>query len=154
MENLRGVQAELSKLLYTTEIPDREQHERELRALRERRNELELEVQRLAGPAIEHAPALAELERGLEAGSAFLDFLVHPFYRPAELDGERVVRKGEWSEEHLSAWIVRSERDLVHVDLGPAAPIEKAVKDWLGEIVSKRGIAAGAEAKDEGEKLR
>ncbi len=152
--NLRGVQAELSKLLYATEPPDRERHEREIRALRERRNELELEVQRLAGPAIERPPRLAELERSLVPGSAFLDFLVHPPYEPAELDGERVVRKGEWREERLSAWIVRSDRGLVHLDLGPAAPIEGEVKSWLGEVVSRRGLSTASDAREEGERLR
>src|SRR5262249_51986180 len=72
--------------------------------------------------------------------------------QPAQRDGERVVRKGEWSGDHLSAWIVRKDRALVHLDLGPAAEIEKAARAWLTSVVSyaprlaPRGIGVAAQA--------
>src|SRR5262249_28094113 len=119
IEKLNGAQAELSKRLYATEIPDRERREREIHDLREQRNALAGEVQRLSGPSLARAPTLTELKKSLGPSEAFLDFLVHQLYRPAERDGEKVARKGEWSEDHLSAWIVRKDRELVHLDLGP-----------------------------------
>ncbi len=142
VENLQGVQARLSKLLYATEIPDREQVEHELHALRERRNELEVELQRLAGPSVERAVTLAELEESLEPGSALVDFLVHPLYEPAQREDEKIVRKGGWTPDRLSAWVVRHDRELVHVDLGPASEIERSVQGWLGRIVTAEPIVA------------
>ena len=142
IESLRGVQAELSKRLYATEIQGRERHEREIRNLRDQRNELEVKVQRLGGPSLARAPTLTELEKSLASSDAFLDCLVHPLYQPAEYEGEKFVRKGEWTEDHLSAWIVRKEHELVHVDLGPAAAIENAAHAWLMSVVSDASLLA------------
>lgn len=161
LQRLGGVQAELSKRLYATEIPDRQRHEREIRALRELRNTLEVEVQRLSGPSLLHAPTLAELEQALAPSEAFIDFLVHPLYVPAEREGEKIVRKGSWSEDHLTAWIVRKEHVLACFDLGPSADIENAARAWLKSVVSDvppaaRGIGvAGQEdaAFEDGSKL-
>ena len=96
---------------------------------------------------------LAELRGSLERGSAFLDFLVHPLYEPAQPEREKVIRKGKWGSDHLSAYVVRPDRGLVHVDLGIAAPIEAEVKNWLEEIVSRRGVAAEKEVGEGGAKL-
>jgi CHAT domain-containing protein/tetratricopeptide (TPR) repeat protein len=163
MENLHGVQAELSKLLYAAEIPDPEGREREIQRLRQRRNELEVELQRLAGLSVERGVGLTELCQSLPPGTAFLDMFVHQFYEPAQRQGETVVRKGQWTPDHLSAWIVRPDRELVGLDLGPAEEIERAVKDWLAGVVADRtlvdgrGIAASRDshsASRDGEKLR
>ena len=142
IERLNGVQAELSKRLYAVEIQDRERLEREIHDLREQRNELEVKVQRLGGPSLARAPKLTELEQSLALDEAFLDFLVHPFYQPAEWKGEKVVLKGRWTEDHLSAWIVRKDHELVHLDLGPAAAIENAAHAWLMSVVSDASLVA------------
>ncbi len=154
LADLQRVQADLSKQLYMSEVVDPEAHERAIRGLRERRNELEVELQRLAGPSVERPVNLAELQGALEPGSAFVDFLAHPLYERAVLDGEKVVRKGDWTQDHLSVWIVRPDRELAHLDLGETAPIEAEVKAWLEELVSRRGVSLGEKDAEKGARLR
>ncbi len=157
LAELQSVQGSISRALYTVG-PDRgtvdggtpEGLAVRLRALGERRNALEVELQRLAGPTSERTLTLAELRASLAPGAAFLDFFVHARYEPG------AGASGRWGEPRVTAWIVRAGHELRRFDLGPAAPIEAAAKAWLAELVGRRGLGAlggvgenGAERSDE-----
>ena len=154
LDQLHEVQGRISKLLYAVAIPEPALHEREMRDLRARRNTLEVELGRLARPDHDRSVSLAELRAHLAPDAVFLDFLVQSVYRTSAAEDGTTPHTGEWAEEHVLAWIVRPGYSLAHIDLGPAAPIEEAVKRWLGVIVSTRGIAAGESDDTSGAHLR
>ncbi|NOT31913.1 MAG: CHAT domain-containing protein [Planctomycetes bacterium] len=147
LAELQDVQVQLSREVYATADP--EATEESIRGLCERRNGLKVELARIAGQSGMEAPSVADLRASLEPGTAFLDFLVHPSYDPAERGADGTVRAGRWSEDHLTAWIVRPDRELLELDLGLAAEIESAVKAWLQRVVTEhvsvanRGVAQG-----------
>ena len=152
MARLRETQAAISRLLHQETSADVAEVQRGLGELRDRRNGLERELERAAGPSSAQPVTLAQLADGLEAGSAWLDFHVGPRFQPATRTG----KPGSWSEDHLVAWIVRHGQahgqahgqGLVQLDLGPAAPIEAALAGYLQVVVGRsaaaRGVAAGS----------
>ncbi|NOT31391.1 MAG: CHAT domain-containing protein [Planctomycetes bacterium] len=148
MARLRETQAAISRLLHQETSADVAEVQRGLGQLRDRRNGLERELERAAGPSSVQPVTLAQLADGLEAGSAWLDFHVGPRFQPATRPG----KPGSWSEDHLVAWIVRHGQahgqGLVQLDLGPAAPIEAALDGYLQVVVGRsaaaRGVAAGS----------
>jgi len=136
VQELRSVQATISRIFYAGDRGDSVESKEELRLLRLRRNEIEVELQRQVGATDDHAPKSDELRRAMGAGTAFVDLLVHPLYLPASTGSSGGPARGAWTPDHLSAWIVRRDHDLVHLDLGLSGPIEEAVKAWLEEVTS------------------
>src|SRR5262249_26210524 len=45
-------------------------------------------------------------------------------------------------QRRLSAWVVRRDRPLVRVDLGPARPIEQAVSAWRQTLAPRTSASA------------
>ncbi len=146
---LQGVQLRLSTLALGREDRDPAAQAEHLRQLREQRNQHELDLVRAAGSTIAPDPAFAELALSLPERSISIDFLVHDVYRPARRENGQAVEPGAWQGSRLSAWITRPGAEApVHLDLGEAAPIERAIRDWLGAIVqhpaSSRGVSVEA----------
>jgi CHAT domain-containing protein len=145
VEQLRGLQARLSRLVLSEDIRDREAHDAEVAAVREMRDDVERRLRRSVQVAGGVEVSVAEVLADLPARSAVVDFFVHRVYEPAQFDeGGEFVRKGDWTEPHLSAWIVRADRGgVVRLDLGPTAPMEAATRAFLEDLVLRRGISLG-----------
>jgi len=143
VDKLRSCQGELSRLAFAREIPDRARHEARFAELEKERNRLEVELRRMEKGSVPETAAFGELRSRLPERSAFVDFFVHPVYRPARREGEMVVEKGHWSEPRVSVWITRAsspEGTPVHLDLGHASELEASVKDFLEDLVLHRGV--------------
>ncbi len=143
IEELRAVQAQISKQLYDDE-PSRERQER-LTELRERRNRLELDLQR----SLENAGGVrvadcAELSRSIPSNAATLGFFIEERYVPARWEGGVPVEKGRWTAPHVQAWVMRrSEAAPVRVDLGEAEGIERLVRAHLASIIESGDAVRG-----------
>ncbi len=143
---LRSVQKRLSDALYSKEVSDREAHRELLINLRDRRKELELALVRSRGGEKKGI----EWERGEEAtavkdslpqGSVAVSFFMHGDYRPAEWRGRELVRKGAWAPARVSAFVVPGGKSNVQwLDLGEAPILEEATKEFLEELISRRGL--------------
>ena len=156
LDELRACQGELSKIALEAGALDSGARERRMAELRGERNRLEVELQRRVAPSDQPARvSFAELRGALPEDSAVVDFFVHPVYLPARREGGK-VRRGGWGEPHVSAWITRPGRDEpARVDLGPAPPAEAAVRDFLEDLVARRGEPIGAGTRsDAGPALR
>ncbi len=139
---LREVQARLSSLMLTDELDEREDRGEQLRRLREERNRLELDLKRATAASIESPDALsfAELRSALPPRSVVLDFLVHNRYVIEQGEDGEPNGRGFWSSPRLSVWITSADSAApVHVDLGPADAVQRAVADHLAGIVATRG---------------
>jgi len=140
LDELQGVQGRLSSLTYNP--PERlEAVERILAELQERRERLERELNRTLERSEDHSPAsFAELADALPPDAAAIDFFIHSVYEPALLDDEgRVVRRGGWSEDQVSAWVTRRGAAApVWVRLGSANALEDAVRAFLFELTTTR----------------
>ncbi|MEE8468625.1 MAG: tetratricopeptide repeat protein, partial [Planctomycetota bacterium] len=145
MDELRRTQGELSKLVFSRDPGQREERDARLAQLLERRNALELELHR-GSKVVQAAPQVeaAELCASLPEGSAVLDLFVHREYRPARVQDGVVLEVGAWSEDRLSAWVLRADgAEPLRISLGRAADIEAAIKAFLGDLVTRRGRAVG-----------
>ncbi len=151
---LRDIQSELSDSLYAKTIQDADAYQARLVELRERRTQLEQKLVRSSkssGPgATEEKFEVASVRGSLPEGSAVVDFFVHRTYEAAASDDDAgESRPGRWSEPRLSAWILQADGDgLARLDLGPADTIERAVKAFLEELVSTRGVAPDDEEEE------
>jgi CHAT domain-containing protein/tetratricopeptide (TPR) repeat protein len=148
IEELRAVQAELSKLMLEATAPVESSGAARLVELRALRNRLELELQRVGAPAgVQERVSLDAVRASLSANTAVVDFFVRGHYRPAAREDGDFVTRGSWGEPRLSAWVTRADgEEAVHVDLGPAADVEQAVGAYLahlhgGDEKSTRGQA-------------
>ncbi|MCA9294749.1 MAG: tetratricopeptide repeat protein, partial [Phycisphaerales bacterium] len=141
IDELRTVQAQVSKLVY--EQKPSEERDAKLAALRERRNQIEVELNRslsVSGAADDDV-TFAQLAAALPDDCATIDFFIEKQYIPAQWNGEMLAEKGKWTAPHVQVWITRKDNTApIRIDLGDAAPIEAAVKTFLTELVSTRGI--------------
>jgi CHAT domain-containing protein/tetratricopeptide (TPR) repeat protein len=148
---MRSCQSKLSTLAFRTEIQDQKQHDEQLAQLRMERNRLELALQRTLQGTATGERSFDALRRSLPDHSACLDFLVCRPYRPARLEGDKVVEPGSWEEARLSVWITRPDREQpVQLDLGPASELDSAIRRFIEEIAVKvgaepRGIGVSAD---------
>ena len=67
----------------------------------------------------------ANLRKLLPSGAALVDFLEYRHCTPAK-EGEGKIS----CERRLTAFVVRPDRPLVRLDLGPVAPITQAIDQW------------------------
>jgi CHAT domain-containing protein len=109
--------------------------------LARRKDELEAELARLdAGFRASQAEASRtpeKLRAALPRGTALIDLLIHTAYMPL-LQGN-----GEFQEERrLVAFVVRSDRPIARIDLGPIAPILQAIDDWRPILAGRRAAPA------------
>jgi CHAT domain-containing protein len=71
-----------------------------------------------------------QLQGALSKDAALIDFLVYTAFQPP------ANRKGEFQHERrMLAFVVRSDRPVTRVDLGPVAPIQKAIDAWRPLLV-------------------
>ncbi len=144
LEELQACQSRLSALALRTEVPDRRAHRSRLEDLLGERNRLELGLLR----AIDASPgearvAFENLRSCLPPDSAVLDFFNHPVRIPPSAE-DQDAGAGSWSEARLWVWITRPElHEPVHLDLGPSAEIDAAIRSFLDALVAQRGIRLG-----------
>jgi len=85
-------------------------------------------------------PEWPDLRSALPPKAALVDLFIHPVYEPAKREADTIVAKGRWTDPVVSAWITRAEsREPLHVDLGPAADIEAAVRALRESLGTLRG---------------
>jgi CHAT domain-containing protein/Tfp pilus assembly protein PilF len=112
-----------------------------------RKDELEAELVRLdAGFRAEQAEARRtpeQLQAILPHGTALVDLLMYCAFQPP------AQGKGRFHlERRLVAFVVRSDRPIARIDLGPLAPITWAIDDWQRLLISgKTAPAAGDRAR-------
>ena len=112
--------------------------------LARRTDELEAELARLdAGFRAERAEASRtpeQLQAALPPGTALVDLLVYTAYQPP------AQGKGEFqTERRLVAFVVRPDRPIARVDLGPIAPILKAIDEWRPLLVGGKTAPAASD---------
>jgi CHAT domain-containing protein len=131
---LSEVRSKLGRLL-TQPPANAEEHWRLLAGLTERKEALERdiarELNRERSPAAGPAPVPDDLGRLLPAKAVFLDFLRYVHF---EYDPRRPGRQGETRTLCYVAFVLSKDRPAVRVELGEAAPIERALTDWRQEI--------------------
>ena len=168
VERLRALQTRLSDTVYEKHVADPAAHADRLKKLRGQRNEQEVELARLRGRGegegdrgkrSGESTRLAALTAALPEAAAAVDFFVHGWYEPAAWEGDELVREGAWTEPHLSCWVLRSGEPLTQLDLGPAAAVEEAVREFLERLVQRRGTAVptgddSSLTSDESDRLR
>jgi CHAT domain-containing protein/Tfp pilus assembly protein PilF len=87
---------------------------------------------KLAGASAEFRQQLGQqrggsgdIRKALPADAALIDLLSYSVFRPAKVKGAK-----ETLELHLTAFVVRRDQPIERVELGLAAPIERAVEAW------------------------
>jgi CHAT domain-containing protein/Tfp pilus assembly protein PilF len=87
-----------------------------------------------------------QLQAALPGGTALIDLLVYDAYQPP------AQGQGEFQQEpRLVGFVVRPDRPIARVELGPLAPILRAIADWRPILMSGRPTPA---AGDPGRALR
>ncbi len=144
LNELRGVQAEISTEQSRTVIEDDDAHERRLAKLRERRGALELALNEVAAAKFQTIDVdTASVMRSLPEGTALVDFFVHQGYVPAVLKGGHVLTPGRMMEPRLSAWVSKAGAERpVRVDLGPAHAVRQSERAFLESLQTQRALAA------------
>ena len=112
--------------------------------LARRKDELEAELARLdAGFRAEQAEASRtpeQLQAALPPGTALVDLLVYTAIQPPAQD------KGEFPRERrLLAFVVRPDRPIARIDLGPIAPIQQAIDAWRPLLVGGKTAPAASD---------
>jgi len=112
--------------------------------LARRTDELEAELARLdAGFRAERAEASRtpeQFQAALPRGTALVDLLVYTACQPP------TQGKGKFQfEPRLLAFVVRRDRPIARVDLGPIAPILKAIDEWRPILVGGKTAAAASD---------
>ncbi len=144
LERLRDVQAVLARSALLA--ADGDARELDLVALRDKRDDLERRLRREAGESQDELVSVARLRAALPVGSAVVDFFAHRDFEPARWEDGAVVAAGRWSAPRWQAWVTRPEReDVLRVDLGPVEAIDGAIRDFLAELVARRGVALADE---------
>jgi CHAT domain-containing protein/Tfp pilus assembly protein PilF len=110
--------------------------------LSRRKDDLEAELARLdAGFRAERAEATRtpeQLRAALPRGTALVDLLVYTAYQPP------AQGKGKFQlERRVVGFVVRADRPITRVELGPLAPMQKAIDDWR-PILAGGGTAPAA----------
>ena len=137
LAELHESQRRLSALTLRTSVRDPKGHQTQVRAAREERNRVELELQRaLASATAAAAPASVDaLREALPDRSVLLDFFAHRTYQPARWEAGELETRGRWGESRVSVWITRPDRpEPLRLDLGSTEQIERAIRDRLARI--------------------
>jgi CHAT domain-containing protein len=132
----------LANLVFATPSPPQQEARRQLiRQLTEQKDRLEAELARQSTSfrAEKAARRLSptELQEALPPEAVLLDFLEYTRWSPPQQAG------GKWSKQRcLAAFVVRRDRPIEQLDLGPVEPIARAVEAWRQNL---RGNDAGKE---------
>jgi CHAT domain-containing protein len=162
--------AELAQQLHVTRLilarrllrplADAERQRADVQKLTDTKEDLEKRIARtlqLAPASAPRAPSPQRLAEGLPEGAAFVDFCR---YTDLEQDSHIKGKKGEKRTPRYVAFVVRRGRSVARVELGEAAPIERAWAEWRQALTAQRPQeqaerkAAGALAKLVWEPLR
>jgi CHAT domain-containing protein len=88
--------------------------------------------------------SLEEIQRALPADAALVDVLEYTQFTPGEKKGDRKSATRWNVEQRFMAFVVRHDRPVVRVNLGPAKPTSEAIDHWReGYGMSPRAAAAG-----------
>ena len=143
--DLQGVSRRLAALALADAAPGKaDERNKELTALTDEKERLERE---LAGRSAafrkqrETARLTPEqLRKSLPAGAALIDFLEYNHARPDP------ARKGQFlTEPRLLAFVVRPDRDVLRVNLGPTKAIAEAVEKWRLTLKRVRPVQGDAD---------
>ncbi len=112
--------------------------------LSRRKDELEAELTRLdSGFRTEQGEADRtpdQLQAALPGGTVLIDFLVYSAIQPPDQG------KGEFKvERSLVAFVVRRDQPIARVDLGPIAPIQKAIDEWRPLLIGRKTAPEGSD---------
>jgi CHAT domain-containing protein len=138
VQDLVAVRKQLAALLLAPADGKDQDRPQRLRRLTRRKEELEKELAHSL-PALAHRQELATaapaaLSRALPRRAAFIDLLR---YRTWE------AKKFRWGQIHYVAFVLVRGRSVRRVELGLAAPIEKALGRWRQDIArARRSLAA------------
>jgi CHAT domain-containing protein len=138
---------QLATLALATPDPQKAQDwQARVAQLSRRKDDLETELALLdAGFRAERAKASRtpeQLQAALPSGTALVDLLVYIAYAPPARRASDFL-----AERRMVAFVVRPDRPIARVDLGLAAPIQKAIRDWRSVLVAcKTGPAASESA--------
>ena len=122
---------------HVTDPATRDQRTADLKALTARVAELEAALRPLL-PALPRAEKLnaatpADLQKALPPGCAVVDFLNYTFF---EYDPKKPGKDGDKRTPSYLAFVLTRDK-IVRVELGPAAPIEQAVRHWSEAITGQ-----------------
>ena len=150
-EHLRSVSSRLATLAFAT--PDL----KKLAAYRRQMEELTLEKERLEGELsaksalfrqqqaqVRRTPA--QLQEALPAGTVLVDFLEYTHWSPPAAGTKGKLQK----EQRLAAFIVRRDRPVARIELGPMDPVSRALDEWRKSY----GSLAPGKASHPGSELR
>ena len=152
-EELASVRAQLARLALTTPAPgQRDRWRKQLRALRERKEELEADLGRKSAS---YRPQKLAAQVGpekvaavLPVGAALIDLIAYRhFSLPQGAKGK--LR----SDLRLLAFVVRRDRPVSRIALGPSGSIDGAVKAWRRAIVTDRAELLRQAADELGRRL-
>jgi CHAT domain-containing protein/Tfp pilus assembly protein PilF len=87
-----------------------------------------------------------QLQRALPKDAALIDFLVYTAFQPPT--NRKGKFQGEW---RMLAFVVRSDRPVTQVDLGPVAPIQEAIDAWRSLLIKRE---TGDSATDRAQAVR
>jgi CHAT domain-containing protein len=109
--------------------------------LSRQKDDLEAELARLdAGFRAARAEASRtpeQLQAGLPPGTALIDLLIYTAFEPP------AQGKGELQRERrVVAFVVRPDRPIARVEVGPLAPIDRAIAAWRPILMSPRPAPA------------
>jgi tetratricopeptide (TPR) repeat protein/CHAT domain-containing protein len=136
--DLQQTSVQLARESFAT--PDPKNREAWLRKLEKLSGDKEDLERKLAGQSKTFSrglaqPRIEDLAQSLPGDAALVDFMEYRHWAPAK-------EKGQWTDEtRLLAFVVRAREGAELVELGPAAPIEKAIKEWREEIKIKASKA-------------
>jgi CHAT domain-containing protein/tetratricopeptide (TPR) repeat protein len=81
-----------------------------------------------------------QLQASLPAGTALVDMLV---YRSAKPPANR--KDGFQTRAYVAAFLIRPDRAIERIDLGPLAPIQKAITDWRKILVAREATLGASD---------
>jgi CHAT domain-containing protein/Tfp pilus assembly protein PilF len=114
--------------------------EKEVAALAKRRADLEYDLTRKSAAFRQHRERETlspdQIRKLLPAGAALVDYYVYRHYIPPAPNHKS---RGTW-EERLVAFVVRPDREIVRVELGPFNPIREAIESWLRDTKRRRPL--------------
>jgi CHAT domain-containing protein len=109
--------------------------------LTQHKEDLESQLSRLSATFRDHQKQAdltpAHLQQTLPADTALVDFLFYKHHDHTQTDRSKRYQR------RLSAWVVRPNKAVVRIDLGPAEPIEQTVTAWR-QALTRRDTATAA----------
>ena len=134
VDELQRTASGLAALVFSQ--PDPSQHEvwrKRVAELSEKKERLEAELARRGAPfsTSEEELTAERLRTTIPPDTALVDFLEYAYSLPAA-KGAEDEGPSKQSPPHLVAFLIRPDRPVARVDLGPVEPIRQAIDVWRG----------------------